>query len=213
MPKVDSRTRKTEYFQRLEKLLKEYKKVFIVGQDNVGSFQMQQIRMALRGKAVILLGKNTMIRKALRQQMIHNPDLEKLLPFIKNNMGFVFTNDDLKVVRDVIVSNKVKAPAKAGGVAPVDVVIPAGPTSMDPSKTSFFQALAIPTKIAKGTIEILSDVHIVRIGERVGASEASLLNMLNISPFSYGLIALQVYDNGTLFSPSILDIGDDEILQ
>ena len=211
MPKVDAQTRKAEYFAKLERLFKDYSKVFIVGADNVGSNQMQQIRASLRGTATILMGKNTMIRKALRGMKEENPDLECLLPCIKENMGFVFTNGDLKEIRDVILSNKVDAPSKAGAIAPCDIVVPAGGTGMDPSKTSFFQALAIQTKIAKGTIEIINAVPLVREGERVGASEAVLLNMLNISPFSYGLTVNNVYDNGTLFDASVLDITADDL--
>merc|ERR1711912_97363 len=48
-------------------------------------------------------------------------------------------------------------------------------------------------------------------GDKVGASEATLLNMLNVSPFTYGLIIEQVYDSGTVFEPSILDITDDDL--
>ena len=54
------------------------------------------------------------------------------------------------------------------------------------------QALAIPTKITKGTIEIIKDVDIIKAGDRVGMSEATLLNMLKISPFSYGLVISKV---------------------
>jgi large subunit ribosomal protein LP0 len=46
---------------------------------------------------------------------------ERLLPFVKGNIGFVFTNADLKDIRDKILSNKVAAPARAGAVAPDDV--------------------------------------------------------------------------------------------
>merc|ERR1711877_93882 len=49
------------------------------------------------------------------------------------------------------------------------------------------------------------------MGDKVGASEATLLNMLNVSPFTYGLIIEQVYDSGTVFEPSILDITDDDL--
>ena len=79
----------------------------------------------------------------------------RLLPHIKGNVGFVFTKEDLNEVRDVIKSNKVAAPAKAGAIAPIDVKISAVNTGLGPEKTSFFQALAIPTKITRGTIEIL----------------------------------------------------------
>merc|ERR1712062_45236 len=118
---------------------------------------------------------------------------------------------ELTTVRDLLLSNKKAAPAKAGALAPVDVVIPAQNTGMGPEKTSFFQALQIPTKITKGTIEIIQDVPIIKIGDKVGASEAALLNMLKISPFTYGLLIQKVYDNGSIFDPEILDITDEDI--
>merc|ERR1712096_594255 len=186
-------------------------KCFIVGADNVGSKQMQEIRIALRGKAVVLMGKNTMMRKAIRGHLEQNPDLERLLPHIKMNVGFVFTKEELTTVRDMLLANKVKAPAKAGALAPLDVVVPAQNTGMGPEKTSFFQALSIPTKITKGTIEIIQDVPLITAGDRVGMSEATLLNMLKISPFTYGLVVQKVYDSGSVFDPEILDITDDDL--
>ncbi len=84
---------------------------------------------------------------------------------------------------------------------------------MEPGKTSFFQALGVPTKIARGTIEITTDLKLVDAGGKVGASEATLLNMLNISPFTYGMGVTQVYDEGNTFPPSVLDIGEDQLLK
>merc|ERR1712042_422207 len=176
-----------------------------------GSKQMQEIRIALRGKAVVLMGKNTMMRKAIRGHLEVNPDLERLIPFIKMNVGFVFTKEDLIDVRDMLLANKVKAPAKAGALAPLDVIVPSQNTGMGPEKTSFFQALSIPTKITKGTIEIINDVELIKAGDKVGMSEATLLNMLKISPFTYGLVVQKVYDSGSVFDPEILDITDDDL--
>jgi len=211
MVREDKSTWKASYFQKLVQLLDEYPKCFIVGADNVGSKQMQEIRIALRGKAVVLMGKNTMMRKAIRGHLEKNPDLERLLPHIKNNVGFVFTKEELTLVRDLLLANKVKAPAKAGALAPLDVTVPAQNTGMGPEKTSFFQALSIPTKITKGTIEIISDVPLIKAGDRVGLSEATLLNMLKISPFTYGLIVQKVYDSGSVFDPQILDITTEDL--
>jgi len=211
MVREDKSTWKSNYFSKLTNLLDEYPKCFIVGADNVGSKQMQEIRIALRGQAVVLMGKNTMMRKAIRGHLEKNPDLERLLPHIKQNVGFVFTNEELVDIRDLLLANKVKAPAKAGALAPLDVMVPAQNTGMGPEKTSFFQALSIPTKITKGTIEIIQDVPLITAGDRVGMSEATLLNMLKISPFTYGLIIQKVYDAGTVFSPEILDITDDDL--
>jgi len=211
MGREDKATWKANYFTRLVQLMDEYPKCFIVGADNVGSKQMQQIRIGLRGTAVVLMGKNTMMRKAIRGHLDNNPALEKILPYIRGNVGFVFTNGDLVEVRDKLLENKVRAPAKPGAMAPLDVIIPAQNTGLGPEKTSFFQALAIATKISKGTIEIINDVHILKDGDRVGASEATLLNMLNISPFSYGLQVQMVYDSGTIFEPKILDIKPEDL--
>jgi len=211
MGREDKATWKANYFTKLVQYLEEYPKCFIVGADNVGSKQMQQIRIGLRGTAVVLMGKNTMMRKAIKGHVEKNPALEKLLPHIRGNVGFVFTNAELSEVREKLLENKVQAPAKPGAMAPKDVIIPAQNTGLGPEKTSFFQALAIATKISKGTIEMINDVHILKEGERVGASEATLLNMLNISPFSYGLQVEQVYDSGTIFEPKILDIKPEDL--
>jgi len=141
-----------------------------------------------------------------------SPEYERLLPFVKGNIGFVFTNNDLKEIRDKILQNKVAAPARAGAVAPVDVWVPAGNTGMEPGKTSFFQALGVPTKIARGTIEITTDLKLVEAGIKVGPSEATLLNMLNISPFTYGMGVAQIYDQGQVFGPNVLDTDEKDLL-
>ncbi|NP_001187030.1 60S acidic ribosomal protein P0 [Ictalurus punctatus] len=211
MPREDRATWKSNYFLKIIQLLNDYPKCFIVGADNVGSKQMQTIRLSLRGKAIVLMGKNTMMRKAIRGHLENNPALEKLLPHIRGNVGFVFTKEDLPEVRDMLLANKVPAAARAGAIAPCEVTVPAQNTGLGPEKTSFFQALGITTKISRGTIEILSDVQLIRPGDKVGASEATLLNMLNISPFSYGLIIQQVYDNGSVYSPEVLDITEDAL--
>jgi len=206
MVREDRTAWKASYFVKIGELFEEYPKCFIVGVDNVGSRQMQEIRSALRGHAEVLMGKNTMIRKAIRGLLPKHPQLEKLLPYIVNNVGFVFTKDDLGEMREQLLNNRKPAQAKAGAIAPIDVKLPPQSTSMGPEKTSFFQALSIPTKISRGTIEILNEVHLIKVGEKVGASEATLLQMMDITPFSYGLVVQMVYDSGTVFEPSVLDI-------
>merc|ERR1711990_314942 len=139
------------------------------------------------------------------------PYFEEVLPSIVGNIGFVFTDMDPKDCREILLKYKIQSAAKAGVVAPCDVVIPAGPTSMGPEKTQFFQALNLSTKITKGTIEILSNTTVCTTGDKVGMSEAKLLNMLNISPFYYGLELQVVIDNGSVYPVAVLDISDEAI--
>ncbi|KAG4305894.1 hypothetical protein PORY_000804 [Pneumocystis oryctolagi] len=208
-----SKEHKKNYFHKLYSLFSEYKSIFVVNIDNVGSQQMHKVRQELRGNGELICGKNTLVRRAMNDFLSNLPYLETLMPVVRGNIAFVFTNDDLKKVRKNITSNVVSAPARAGAIAPCDVIVPACNTGMEPGKTSFFQALGIPTKISRGTIEITSDVHLIQSQSKVGASEATLLNMLNISPFTYGITILHIYDQGTLFSPSILDITEEKFIE
>jgi len=205
--------RKKNYWTRLVSLLEEYSRILIVTADNVGSNQMQQIRKAMRGQAVLLMGKNTMIRKAIRDQLTKTPLLEGILPHVKGNIGMVFTNGDLADIRTKLTELKIQAAAKAGSIAPIEVIVPAGNTNMEPTKTSFFQALSIPTKINRGTIEIISDIHLLTVGQKVSLSQAALLQMLGIKPFQYGLKVITVYDNGAVYPAAVLDLTDDDILK
>jgi large subunit ribosomal protein LP0 len=173
---------------------------------------MQKIRIALRGKAIVLMGKNTIIRKVLREEGKTNPKLLNLVPSIVGNVGFVFTNDKLNDVRKAIMEHKVPAAARAGSIAPTDVFVPPGPTGMDPGQTAFFQALNIATKIQKGSIEIISTVHLVKAGEKVTSSAVALLSKLDMKPFFYGMIVIKVFENGFVYDAKVLDLSAADLL-
>jgi large subunit ribosomal protein LP0 len=188
--------------------------VLIVGVDNVGSNQMQKVRIALRGKAIVVMGKNTLIRKVMRDMVDAEKltKLEALIPIVVGNMGFVFTNANLADVRKTILDNKVPASAKSGAFAQKDVFIPAGPTGLDPGQTNFFQALNIGTKIVKGAIEIVNEVHLIKIGDKVSMSHVAMLDKMNIRPFFYGFKVLEVYEDGVVYSAAILDMDQNALL-
>lgn len=213
MPKLTKKQKKDLYFEKLTHLIQTYPQILIVSADNVGSKQMAEVRFTLRGKAILLFGKNTMMRRCLRDQLEEHPEYEELIDQIKLNIGFIFCIGDINEVREVLASNKVPAAARQGAVAQCDVHIPAGPCGLDPAQTSFFQALGIGTKITKGQIELLQAVHLIKKGLRVAASQAALLQKLGIKPFEYGLEVLSVYDNGSIYSVDVLDITDAVLIQ
>jgi large subunit ribosomal protein LP0 len=211
----ERRQRKEKFVEKLKAAISEYKNVLIVGVDNVGSNQMQKVRVALRGKAVVVMGKNTLIRKILRDLIDGEKltKLESLVPLVVGNMGFVFTNANLPDIRKTILENKVPAAAKSGTFAPADVFIPPGPTGLDPGQTSFFQALNIGTKIVKGAIEIVNEVHLIKKGDKVTLSHVAMLDKMNVRPFFYGFKVQDVYEDGTVYSSAILDMSQDDLLQ
>lgn len=205
--------KKERYYKKCCELFNKYSKAFLVCADNVASKQMMDIRAGLRPGSALLFGKNTMMKKCLHMYMDETGD-EKWTPLLEllvGNVGVLFTEDALTDVRDKMDTFRVGAPARCGVLAPCSVIIPAGPTGMDPSQTSFFQTLNISTKINKGSIEILADHVVFREGEKVSASASLLLGKLGIKPFTYGLQIVEVIENGTTYPPAVLDLSDADI--
>jgi len=215
MPNESKTAKKQLYFDKLIDLCVNTPNALIVKVDHVGSKQMQDIRMDLRGTAVVLMGKNTMIRKGLSIGHEAHPDagMDKLRVSMVGNIGFIFaTNCTLDDIRACMGRHRKPAAAKNGQISNVQMSLPAGPTGMDPSQTAFFQALNIGTKIVKGTIELVSEFPILKIGEKVNASAVALLGKMNIRPFEYGMEIDQVFQDGAVFSAAVLDIDDATLI-
>jgi large subunit ribosomal protein LP0 len=209
----EGKAKKSEYMKKFVDLLEGYGRAVMVTVDNIGSHHMQKIRLSLRGRGVLMLGKNTLMRKAIKDQLSTHPEWESLLPAIKGNIGFVFTKDDLRDLQGKLLESRVPAQAKAGIVAPQDVLIPKQVTTLEPTKTTFFAALDIATKITRGCVEILQDVNLCKEGEKVGSSEAALLQMLDLRPFTYGLKLTTVFDEGCVYSAKLLNTTSSDLFK
>jgi len=211
--KEEVKGRKADYIAKVITLLEEYPRFLCVTCDNIGSKLLQQIRLSLRtSQSVILMGKNTLIRKAIRTKLEEHPEWESILTCIHHNVGIVLTKGSLSDLRARLLENTVPAVAKTGSVAPDDVVLPKQVTTLEPTKTSFFAALDIATKITRGCVEILNDVKLCEKNRKVGSSEAALLQMLDIKPFTYGLKVVNCYD-GSVFSPAYLDFTESDLFK
>jgi len=215
MPSAEKLAKKQEYFEKLIDLCVNCGNALIVCVDHVTSKQMQDIRIELRGKAVVLMGKNTMIRKACAIGHERHPDagMDKLRAASVGNVGFIFaTNCSLDDIRDTLKKHRKESAAKTGMISQVNLSIPSGPTGMDPSQTSFFQMLNIGTKIVKGQIELISDFPLLKTGDKVSPGAAILLAKLGIKPFEYGMEVSQVYQDATVFDAAVLDISDSVLI-
>jgi len=228
--KAEVRKKKFAFWIKLWECLDKYNKVIVVKCDNITAAAFQNIRQAIRPLgATLLMGKNTLVKAGIKRKMeapkegdedyeIRKnfkpmPQLDKLINLCANYVGLVFCRDNLSEVKEKMGEYKCNKGARIGAVAPSDVIIPPGPTGLDPKQTAYFQALNIQTKIAKAQIEIISPVKILTKGQRITASECALLDKLNIKPFHFELSAVHVYDNGVIYSPSVLDIKKEEILE
>jgi len=209
--------RKAKFKVKLEKYIEQYPAILIATINHVGSNQMQKVRISIRGKGAILCGKNTMIRRVMTDlvEAEKYPQLDSLLQsdLIKFNVALIFSSvDDLAEVRRIVESNQVPAAAKTGVLAPVDVILPAGPTGLDPGQTAFFQAANIATKITKGSIELINPITLIRKDEKVPATAVALLTKMGIRPFHFGILISSVYENGFIYKASVLDLTKEDLL-
>lgn len=197
--------RKQLLFTRTKDLFTQYSTFTIINLNNITSNQLQQAKREWYGKAVFLFGKNTTITKALRE-IGRNDIIEK----IKGNIAFIFTNENIRDIKDILLNNSRDTNAKVDAIAQRDVFIEKQVTSMGPDKTSFFQAMGISTKITKGKVEIIQPSHVLKVGQKVTPSQANLLNIMGILPFTYSMKIENVYDK-EFYSPWIIDITDEDI--
>ena len=228
--KSKKRVRKEAYYERIYNLFSQYQKAMLVDCNNISSKQIQNCRFDMRVLgATILMGKNSVILTALRERLREPvetdfdyerkkrewkpaPHWECLQEHLKGNVGLIFTNGNLLDLKEVMGRHVRGAAAKAGQIALSDVFIEPGSTGLDPKMTEFFQRLDIPTKISKGSIEIIAKTKVIEEGSVVGASQCSLLDKLNIAPFEYKLTGIKVIDNGEVYSTKVLEITPEDII-
>lgn len=197
--------RKQILYQRTKDLFTQYTTFAIVNLNNITSNQLQLAKREWYGKAEFLFGKNTTITKALAE-IGRNDIIER----ISGNVAFLFTNGDIRHLKSILDKNSRDTNAKVGAIAQRDVFIEKQVTSMGPDKTSFFQAMGISTKITKGKVEIIQPSHVLKTGERVTPSQANLLNIMDIMPFTYAMKMENIYDN-EFYEPWIADITDEDV--
>ena len=145
------------------------------------------------------------------ENWVERPHLHIIRDQLQLNIGMIFTNRDLNEIKDVLDANAREAPAKVGSLAPDEVIVPPGPTGLDPKQTGFFQALNVATKIVKGNIEIVNPVTLIEAGQKINSSQAALLDKLKIRPFEYKMHVKKFLDNGKLFDAKVLAMTPEAI--
>jgi large subunit ribosomal protein LP0 len=213
---------KEMYAERFNRLIDTYSKILFCTIDNVRSQQLHGIRASLRGKGEMIVGKKTLQKKILsmRAESENATDNDKLLcenlveeNMLVGNLALVFTNEDVSVIQAILTNHKIQAPAKIGAISPVDVEILAGNTGLEPNATSFFQALNINTKIARGSVEILADKKVLSVGDKVDTSTSQLLKKLKIAPFWYAAEVNFSFERGLIFTAADLALTESVIEQ
>ncbi len=199
-----------EQLALLSGLIRSYRTVGIAGVRGIRASQLQRLRREFRKNAQLRVSKNSLISLSLK-----DCGMEEMVDYIDDQMALILTNLDAFELYRLVEANKIPAPIRAGAVAPHDIVLDAGPTSLKPGPiVGELQNLGIPAGIAGGKVEIKKRTVVVKEHEKVSPEVADILAKLEIYPVKEGLDLFAVYDRdaGVLFKPEVLRIEPSEYL-
>lgn len=222
--------RKRDIVQRLCDCFTRYKQIVVVSLDNVSTNQIHAARAILQqgeNKGEMIIGKNTLIKKALKfKTETPNPSSEDyedhkkhtqdarlavLLPLMKLNVGLIFSEEPYLDLRVKVEAEKIKMPARTGIPAPCNVVLPVGPTGVEVGKIDLFHKLNIQCKTVKSAIEINKEVRIITKGEKVSEGATQMCKLLQIVPFEYSLTFQYVYIDGVVLDQEIIEMPLEDV--
>lgn len=118
--------------------------------------------------------------------------------------GCIFANGNLSKVAELIDKHVLKSNGYNGYVSDIDVVVPAGPTSIDIKMTNFFQKQNIPTKVENKKIKIEKEVTLIQTGELVNGTHLKIIELLELCPFKFKIQIKKLWDKGNLFGKEVV---------
>jgi large subunit ribosomal protein L10 len=203
---------KREIFDDLTELLNKYSVIAVADLQKVRSSQIQEIRKKLRGKAELVVAKNTILRKATEKAASSKEKVDEFAQTLTGSKVLIFTQMNPFELIIFLNKNKVRVPAKGGDIATSDIMVPAGNTGLQPGPViSEFNEAKVQTRIEGGSIFIAKDTIVVRKGEVIPVKIASLLSKLGMKPMEAGLSLSYAYDNGMILGPSDLTFELDKM--
>ncbi len=201
---------KYEFVEKLVHLAKEYPVIGIVNIGNIPAAQMQKMRRNLKDKAILIVGKNRLIKRAMENAPKEN--LRELAKYVEGQTGIIFTTINAFKLEKLMEQTLTKAPAKGGEIAPEDIVVHEGETPFKPGPIiSELQKVGLPAAVQKGKIVIRKTTTLVKKGEVISRDVAQVLTKLEIYPITVGLDLRAAYEDGTVFPREVLHVDTEKV--
>jgi|TARA_Y100000310_G_scaffold167546_1_gene167341 ribosomal protein L10 len=202
---------KVNIVKELSDLIKEKKTMLIASIKNLPASQFQEISKKLRGKAVIKVPKKNLILRAIDDS--GKEKAKEIKEYVDESIAILFSNLDSFELASELIGNKSPAKAKSGQEALEDIEVQEGPTELLPGPAiSELGALGIQIQIEKGKITIKKPKVIAKKGSKISADAVSIMNKLDIKPFSIGFIPLVAFDTKEEKLYSEINVNKEEVV-
>lgn len=197
--------------KKFEELIEKYPIVGSVNMQYMPAKQLQKMRDTLRGTADIFMGKRTLIKHAIENVKNKKEGIEQLEQYLVGMPALIFANKNPFKLYKTLEKNKSTMAAKAGQVAPKDIVVKAGGTGFSPGPIiGELGSFKIKTAIENGKVTIKEDVVVAKEGEEIGEKLANILSRLGIEPMEVGLDLQAVYEDGSIIPKQVLSVDEKE---
>ncbi|MCD6431770.1 50S ribosomal protein L10 [Candidatus Bathyarchaeota archaeon] len=210
MPSQQVLQEKISEVEEIKKLIERYKVIGIASLQKVRAAQLQEFKKNLADKVYMRVAKNTLMKRAI-EELKEKPELKKLEEHLTGANIFLFTNLNPFKLALLLEKGRVRTTAKAGDIAAIDVIVPAGNTGQPPGPIiSQLNAVGLPTRIESGSVWINKDTLVARKGEVISERLATVLSKLGIKPVEAGLVMKVAYDDGLIITQDQLKINIEE---
>lgn len=201
---------KKNQVDEIAKKLSKAKVVGVVGIEGIPAKQMQRMRKNLKDQIEIQVARNNIIKHALSKAKVN----EEIGNYLQGPSAVVITELSPFKLEKLLFQNKTTAPARAGSIAPVDIVIPKGDTPFAPGPIiGDLQAVGIKAKIEGGKIVVMRDSTVVQAGEAVSPGLAAVLTRFGLEPFEMGLNLFAALEEGVVYPGEVLHVDVEQTRQ
>ena len=184
--------------------------VAIVDLHGIPGQQIQEMRAGLRAHVKLKMTKNNLMLLALDEAAKQKPGLEALKEYVHGQCAIVATDMNPFKLYKKLEATMTPAAAKPGELAPMDIIVPKGPTPFGPGPIiGELQKIGLPAAIEAGKIAVKKDTTLVKSGEPIPAAVAAMLPKLEILPMVVGMDMRSAYEDGTVYGKDVLAIPDD----
>jgi large subunit ribosomal protein L10 len=199
-------TSKEKDVNKLVDRMQHAKTVMIVDIKGLPSKQFQEIKKSIREHAQIQVAKKNILKRAIEK--FGKEDVLPLEKHIKENSAIAISELEGYELAGILAQKKTPAAAKAGQVSTEDIEVKAGPTDLVPGPAiSELGAVGLQIAVEDGKLSIKNSKVIVTKGQTINQETASILQKLNIMPFTVGLEPVVIYDveSGKIYTDIKID--------
>ena len=204
---------KVDRIGELTELLSSDGIIGIVDVTGVPAQAMLEMRSTLRTGMTLTMAKKSLFRRAWNEAGLPEEQLETMFETAQQPMIVHSKSLNISQLFQQLDQTRTGRPAKAGDIAPEDIVVEQGPTEFAPGPiVGELSAVGIPAKIEKGKVNIIKTVTAVKAGEVIDSDLGLMLDKLDIKPIEIGIILCGVIVDGVVMPPDVLSIDTNALL-